>query len=108
MSAQMFLPDFTAGSRGGISTEAHRSALNSIFTAVYEELRRLASAIRRGDPGATLKPTALVNEAWFKLADNPALGLQSKFDFKRIAARAMRQLLIEQKSQLTRRKGDQL
>jgi len=36
-----------------------------------------------------------VNEAWLKLAKSPALGVESALHFKRIAARAMRQLLIE-------------
>lgn len=96
MSAQIFLHDFVARGRDGSdSADAHRLALDAIFTVAYEELRRLASAVRRSDPCATLNPTALVNEAWFKLADYPALDFQSKLDFKRIAARAMRQLLIE-------------
>ena len=37
----------------------------------------------------------LVNEAWLKLADTPALAMTSRLHFKRIAARAMRQVLIE-------------
>ena len=61
----------------------------------YEELRRLASSVRRNDPGATLSPTALVNEAWLKLADSPEVARTSQVHFKRIAARAMRQVLIE-------------
>ena len=50
-----------------------KRALDDLFSAAYEELRRLASAVRRDDPGATLSPTALVNEAWLKLADSPAV-----------------------------------
>ena len=61
----------------------------------YEELRRLASSVKRGDPSLTLSPTALVNEAWLKLAKSPAISATSPIHFKRIAARAMRQLLIE-------------
>ena len=52
-----------------------RRALDDLFCATYEELRRLASAVRRDDPGATLTPTALVNEAWLKLANSPHLAL---------------------------------
>src|SRR5277367_1624828 len=78
----------------GVS-ETQRKALDQLFTATYEELRRLASCVRRGDPSATLSPTALVNEAWIKLAKSPALGATSKLHFKRIAARAMRQILVE-------------
>lgn len=74
---------------------ADRQALDHLFSLTYEELRRLASSVRRGDPSATLSPTALVNEAWLKLADSPQVASTSRLHFKRIAARAMRQLLVE-------------
>ncbi len=74
---------------------ARRQALDQLFSVTYEELRRLASSVRRGDPSATLSPTALVNEAWLKLAKSPDVGATSRLHFKRIAARAMRQLLVE-------------
>jgi len=72
-----------------------RQALDHLFSVTYEELRRLASSVRRGDPCATLSPTALVNEAWLKLAGSPQIAATSRLHFKRIAARAMRQLLVE-------------
>jgi RNA polymerase sigma factor (TIGR02999 family) len=72
-----------------------RKALDQLFSLTYEELRRLASTVKRGDGGMTLSPTALVNEAWIKLAKTPGLGEMSQLHFKRIAARAMRQLLVE-------------
>lgn len=72
-----------------------RASLDRLFSATYEELRRLASSVRRDDPSATLNPTALVNEAWLKLASTPGIAMQSRLHFKRIAARAMRQVLIE-------------
>ncbi|MEW5977641.1 MAG: ECF-type sigma factor [Acidobacteriota bacterium] len=74
---------------------ADRGALDQLFSVTYEELRRLASSVRRGDPSATLNPTALVNEAWLKLANSPGFSTTSPLHFKRIAARAMRQVLIE-------------
>jgi RNA polymerase sigma factor (TIGR02999 family) len=80
--------------KGG-SSSAERQALDQLFSVTYEELRRLASSVRRGDPSATLSPTALVNEAWLKLAKSPDVGATSRLHFKRIAARAMRQLLVE-------------
>jgi RNA polymerase sigma factor (TIGR02999 family) len=70
-------------------------ALNELFSLTYEELRRLASTVKRGDPSSTLNPTALVNETWLKLMKSPGLGSVSHLHFKRIAARAMRQLLVE-------------
>jgi RNA polymerase sigma factor (TIGR02999 family) len=72
-----------------------REVLDQLFSATYEELRRLACSVRRGDPSATLSPTALVNEAWLKMAGSPQIGATSRLHFKRIAARAMRQLLVE-------------
>jgi RNA polymerase sigma-70 factor, ECF subfamily len=69
--------------------------LDALFSATYEELRRLAAAVRRNDPNATLSPTALVNEAWLKLRESPGVARTSRLHFKRIAARAMRQVLIE-------------
>jgi len=76
-------------------TPEQRRALDHLFSLTYEELRRLASTVKRGDPGITLSPTALVNEAWIKLAKTPGLSAMSRLHFKRIAARAMRQLLVE-------------
>ncbi len=49
-------------------TPEERQELSYVFSVTYEELRRLASTVRRGDPSATLSPTALVNEARLKLA----------------------------------------
>jgi len=72
-----------------------RQALDQLFSLAYEELRRLASSVKRGDPSSTLSPTALVNEAWLKLAKQPGIAAASRLHFKRIAARAMRQLLVE-------------
>jgi RNA polymerase sigma factor (TIGR02999 family) len=77
------------------TTPEERRRLDDLFSITYEELRRLASSVKRSDPSATLSPTALVNEAWLKLASSPRLGATSRLHFKRIAARAMRQVLIE-------------
>ena len=78
-----------------LAESGDRGALDDLFSAAYEELRRLAATVRRNDPAATLSPTALVNEAWLKLADSPAVARTSPLHFKRIAARAMRQVLVE-------------
>jgi RNA polymerase sigma factor (TIGR02999 family) len=76
-------------------SDGDREAIDRLFATAYDELKRLASAVRRGDGSVTLTPTALVNEAWLKLAATPALGRLSRIEFKRVAARAMRQVLIE-------------
>ncbi len=74
---------------------AHDPALDEWFSLAYEELRRLASSVRRDNAIATLNPTALVHEAWLKLARTAGLDPTSKLHFKRIAARAMRQVLVD-------------
>lgn len=78
-----------------IQADDPRQTLDYLFSVTYEELRRLASTVRRGDPSATLTPTALVNEVWLRLANSPGFATTSPLHFKRIAARAMRQLLVE-------------
>jgi RNA polymerase sigma-70 factor, ECF subfamily len=72
-----------------------RAALDTLFSATYEELRRLAASLKRHDGALTLSPTALVNEAWVKLANAPPFASTSRLHFKRIAARAMRQILVD-------------
>lgn len=86
----------TGVAQGDDGTSAgDRHALDELFVLTHAELRRLASSVRRGDPAETLSPTALVNEAWLKLASSPSFASTSRVHFKRIAARAMRQVLIE-------------
>jgi RNA polymerase sigma factor (TIGR02999 family) len=68
---------------------------DELFAATYEELRRLASAVKGRDKSATLNPTALVHEVWLKLSASAGIRSTSQLHFKRIAARAMRQVLIE-------------
>ncbi len=72
-----------------------QSPLDRSFSLAYEELRRIAAKVRSTDPKATLNPTALVNEAWIKLNNSPPGHWTSQLHFKRIAARAMRQLLVD-------------
>ena len=84
---------FEPGNLG--ATLEERRALDELFSVTYEELRRLASTVRRYDPSATFTPTALVNQAWLKLAASPRFATTSPLHFKRIAARAMRQVLVE-------------
>src|SRR3984893_10838827 len=88
-------PEFGQREREMPQTAKERQALDQLFSLAYEELRRLASSVKRGDPSSTLSATALVNEAWLKLAKQPGIADTSRLHFKRIAARAMRQMLIE-------------
>lgn len=77
------------------ASKAEKQTLDYLFSVTYEELRRLASTVKRNDASSTLSPTALVNEAWLKLVKSPPFETTSRVHFKRIAARAMRQVLIE-------------
>ncbi|SPE25763.1 RNA polymerase sigma factor [Candidatus Sulfopaludibacter sp. SbA3] len=73
-----------------------RQALDDLVSLIYEELRRLASLVRRNEASATTNTTALVHEAWLKLKDSPELATTSVPHFKAIAAKAMRQVLVDE------------
>jgi RNA polymerase sigma factor (TIGR02999 family) len=63
---------------------------------VYGELRQLASAyLRRERPGHTLQPTALVHEAFLRLVDQSNPDWQSRSHFYGVAARVMREILVD-------------
>lgn len=70
-------------------------SLERLFPLVYDELRRLAATVRQGRAGETLNTTALVHEAYLKLAASPSPAVQDRVHFFRIAARAMRQVLAD-------------
>ena len=71
------------------------SALAELTPLVYEELRRLAHHFMEGQrPNHTLQTTALVNEAYLRLADQTSPNWQSRAHFFAVAARAMRQILV--------------
>lgn len=71
-----------------------RDALDALFPLVYEELGRLAhQQRRRWDGDFTLTTTALVHEAYLKLAGQRQLPAGSRAHFLAIAARAMRHIL---------------
>jgi RNA polymerase sigma factor (TIGR02999 family) len=71
------------------------SALADLTPLVYEELRRLAHRHMGGQrPDHTLQTTALVNEAYLRLADQTNPRWQNRAHFFAVAARAMRQILV--------------
>src|SRR2546430_2765861 len=71
------------------------AALAELTPLVYEELRRLAHHHMGGErPDHTLQTTALVNEAYLRLADLTNPSWQSRAHFFAVAARAMRQILV--------------
>jgi len=88
-------PKRTGASGSGASHAAPRPHLDEVAPAVYDELRRLAAAyVRRERPGQTLQATALVHEAYLRLAGAGTPWTDRKH-FLGIAARSMRQILVE-------------
>lgn len=80
---------------GGDVSDSPTSA-EDLISAVYSELRRLAAAQMAAQPeGQTLQATALVHEAWLKLAGKPAGAWSDREHFFRAAAEAMRHILID-------------
>ncbi|MCA9756979.1 MAG: sigma-70 family RNA polymerase sigma factor [Candidatus Eisenbacteria bacterium] len=67
-----------------------------LFEIVYGEMRRLAGSILRGQrANHTLQATALVHEAYLRLVDKDVLDYRDRQHFFRVAARAMRHILID-------------
>ena len=88
-----------------------RQSFDEQFSLVYEELRRLAMGVLRHEHNGRLTPTTLVHEAWIKLAHSPEIADTSPLHFRRIAARAMRQVLVDaarRRKALMRRDGEML
>lgn len=76
-------------------SEGDREALDRLFPAIYDELHRLAHLQLRGNRSNTLKTTALVHEAYFKLVRHHEVDWQDRSHFFAVASRAMRQVLVE-------------
>jgi RNA polymerase sigma factor (TIGR02999 family) len=73
-----------------------REALREVLPLVYDELRALAAArLARERPDHTLQPTALVHEAWMRLASKPEPHWQDRQHFLRAAAAVMRCILVD-------------
>ncbi len=73
-----------------------KAALDQLMPLVYDELHRLAHRyMKRERPGQTLQTTALVNEAYLRLADSNEVEWQNRAHFFAIAAQIMRHLLVD-------------
>jgi RNA polymerase sigma factor (TIGR02999 family) len=86
-----------------------QAARDELMPLVYEELRRLAhQCIRRERPGHTLQTSALLNEAYLRLIDQKNINWQDRAHFFGIAARLMRQVLVDyaRKRRYAKRGGD--
>jgi RNA polymerase sigma factor (TIGR02999 family) len=76
--------------------EGDRDALDALFARVYDELHAIAHRVRGGGGAAqpTLNTTALVHEAYLKLVPSSFHDYRGREHFFRVAARAMRQVLL--------------
>jgi len=76
--------------------ETREPALDELFPLVYDELRRLAARALQGERSDhTLQPTALVHEAYLRLARSETFEVRSRTEFLALAARAMRRVLVD-------------
>ena len=90
--------------------EGDEEAYDELFPLVYQELKRIAySKLRYEDPDITVSETALVHELYLKMIDQTSLEVQNKNHFLAIAARCMRQILVDhaRKKKAEKRGGDQ-
>jgi RNA polymerase sigma factor (TIGR02999 family) len=88
-------------------SEGDDAVLAELTPLVYEELRRLAHRQMGAErPDHTLQTTALVNEAYLRLADQSNLRWQNRAHFFAVAARAMRRILVSYaRSQRSQKRG---
>ena len=92
------------------SEAGDRQAAEALFAALYADLRRVAHRELRGSPipNATLSTTALVNEAYLKLSRNAGWSPRDRYHFFAVAARAMRQVIVDHaRSRLRQKRGGQ-
>ena len=76
--------------------DGDEGALDRLIPLVYKELRRMASYyMRRRRPGDTLQTSALINEAYLRLADHKNMRWQNRSHFFAVAAQAMRRILVD-------------
>jgi RNA polymerase sigma factor (TIGR02999 family) len=87
--------------------QGDRAALEKLTRLVYEELRRLAHRYMAGQrPDHTLQTTALVNEAYLRLASQGEPRFADRSHFLAVAATAMRQILVDHaKAALRQKRG---
>ena len=88
-------------------SKGDQSALNEMMPLVYAELHRIARRAWSQQPhNHTLQPTALINEAYLKLAHVEDASFQDRCHFFAVASKAMRQILVNHaKSRLSEKRG---
>jgi RNA polymerase sigma factor (TIGR02999 family) len=75
--------------------QGDKAALDRFVPIVYDELRRVARARLRAERGDSLQTTALVHEAYLRLVDLDRMTISSRTHFFAVAARLMRQILVD-------------
>src|SRR5215472_5583456 len=87
--------------------QGDNKALEDLIPLVYGELHRIAERyMRRERPGHTLQPTAIVNEAYMRLAGRRNVAWQNRAHFFAAAAQSMRRILVEHaRSRDTKKRG---
>ncbi len=76
--------------------QGDRAALDAATRAVYSELHKIAEGYLRRERGQpTLQPTALIHEAWLRLAKEENASFENRRKFYAFAARLMRQVLVD-------------
>jgi RNA polymerase sigma factor (TIGR02999 family) len=76
--------------------KGNQNALDDLMPLVYRELRQLAASyLRKERQGHTLQPTALVHEAYLRLVDQANPTWENRSHFYGVAARLMRQILVD-------------
>lgn len=83
------------------------TALNKLMPLIYAELHRIARRVwNHHQQNVTLQPTALINEAYLKLANAESASFQDRCHFFAVACTAMRQVLVNHaRSRLTAKRG---
>jgi RNA polymerase sigma factor (TIGR02999 family) len=99
-------PDLPVTALLQAASDGDEHALEQLFTRVYDELAYLARRVRGGRASDTLDTTALVHEAFIKLAPSMDGEWQGRAHFFAVAARAMRQILVDAaRRQLAQKRG---
>ena len=81
------------------ASEGDKSAFDRLFAVVYEELQHLAHKVRSDRPDVQMSTVSLVHEAYAKLLPSQNLAWQDRIHFYRVAARAMRQVMVNAAAQ---------
>jgi RNA polymerase sigma factor (TIGR02999 family) len=75
--------------------DGDKAAADRLFAAVYHDLRHIAARQLGRVQGDAQRATSLVHEAWFRLGRPEAMGMNDREHFFAVAARAMRQLIVD-------------